>query len=255
MCDMNIFMRCLNYVDVDNALVEWYFNGIKLKEGVELSFEYLAHENEGLYECEARNSLGADRRSIQVQLEDGDNDDGDYGEDTARPHQHHSNRSINIQVLSNPQTDHVENGRVKIKCISDIESAIYVWTLVNGTFSKDVRVDGDTLTLEPFTRESAGVYRCLAYNVERNEQASRRININIESSAPRYVVDITHKMTIDMVSPVTEMRKGGTVKLKCSVGKAFSTHFYFYFQNFFKYLLTNVNFIFRILIIISFLCK
>lgn len=103
---------------------------------------------------------------------------------------------------------------------------------MNGTFSKDARVDGDTLTLEPFTRESAGIYRCLAYNMERNEQASRRININIESSSssssssssidsssPREIVDITHKMSIEMISPPSEMKKGGTIRLKCSVGK------------------------------------
>lgn len=97
-----------------------------------------------------------------------------------------------------------------------------MWSLVNGTFSKDARVEGDTLTLEPFTRESAGVYRCLAYNIERNEQASRRININIESTAamePRQIVDITHKMRIEMISPHSEMKKGGTIKLKCTVGK------------------------------------
>lgn len=242
--------------DTEDALIEWYLNGVKLKSGVELTFEYLTSENEGVYECEARNTFGvSDRKSIEISLESryGTNEinaneetavarDGYNSTSLATTHhnhhhyQHHHSqsyqqRNINIQVLSNPQTDHVENGRVKIKCISDIENAVYVWTLVNGTFSKDARVEADTLTLEPFTRDTAGVYRCLAYNEDRNEQASRRININIESSsssssldeeaiaATRQIVDITHKMRIEMISSNSEMKKGGTIKLKCSVGK------------------------------------
>lgn len=227
-------------------MIEWYLNGVKLKSGVELTFEYLTSENEGVYECEARNTFGvSERKSIEISLESryGTNEinaneetvrDGYNSTSLATTHHHYhqqsyQQRNINIQVLSNPQTDHVENGRVKIKCISDIENAVYVWTLVNGTFSKDARVEGDTLTLEPFTRDTAGVYRCLAYNEDRNEQASRRININIESSsssslddeaiATRQIVDITHKMRIEMISSNSEMKKGGTIKLKCSVGK------------------------------------
>lgn len=231
-------------------------NGVKLKTGVELTFEYLTNKNEGVYECQAHNQYGSARRETEINLESAAIYASSWSLSSStmsttsststtttasvvataqsQPHQHHH---INIQVLSNPQVDHVENGRVKIKCISDIADAVYVWSMVNGTaFSHDVHVDGDTLTLEPFTRDSAGVYRCLAYNIERNEQASRRININIESSAAvdaaaatsqsanvdstKYIfVDITHKMRIEMISSPNEMKRGGTVRLKCSVGK------------------------------------
>jgi hypothetical protein len=106
---------------MENAMVEWYFNGRKLKTGVELTFEYLTNENEGIYECEVRNQFGSDRKTIEIDLE------STYATELVAEHQvaHPSGinknnqlKSINIQVLSNPQTDHIENGKVKIKCIS-----------------------------------------------------------------------------------------------------------------------------------------
>lgn len=62
--------------------------------------------------------------------------------------------------------------------------------------------------------------------MERNEQASRRININIESNddssssssqQPKEHIDITHKIRIELLSPPSEMKRGGTIRLKCSV--------------------------------------
>lgn len=101
--------------DIESADVSWYFNGARVKTGVELAFEYLTSDNEGVYECEARNSHGFERKSVEINLESALSHDENENH-LKQDHQHHKN--INIQVLSNPQTDHVENGRVKIKCIS-----------------------------------------------------------------------------------------------------------------------------------------
>lgn len=141
-------LKCI--ADMENAIVEWYYNGARLKSGVELMFEYLTSEHEGVYECEAHNAFGRSqkRKSVEIDLESTyvaaptaalDGLDVSH----APPHHHHlpadqneasghdgvaeehmsqqprrNQHHINIQVLSNPQTDHVENGRVKIKCIS-----------------------------------------------------------------------------------------------------------------------------------------
>ena len=101
-----------------------------------------------MYECEARNSYGSDRKSVEISLEPNPQDDGivagssssstssssaksnsettiskEQQQDESKleeqqQQQLYHTRNINIQVLSNPQSDHVENGRVKIKCIS-----------------------------------------------------------------------------------------------------------------------------------------
>jgi hypothetical protein len=133
-------LKCI--ADMENAVVEWYLNGARIKSGVELTFEYLTSEHEGVYECEAHNSFGKSQRRKSVEIDLESSVAGLLDVSQATPHQHHlpahdqneisehegdehlsqqprrNQHHINIQVLSNPQTDHVENGRVKIKCIS-----------------------------------------------------------------------------------------------------------------------------------------
>lgn len=214
---------------MENARVVWFFNGRKVKDGKMLKIEYLTHESEGLFECEASNSYGVDKKSIRIDLsspttyEHKTKDEREDEKTTTAHHNQESNRkNINIQVLSNPATDHVENGRVKLRCISDIENAVYSWSILNRTLPSNVMADDDLLVLDPFTRESAGVYRCLAYNHELNQQASRRININVDSK-PKKTVDLSDRIKIDMVSSIDEMKIGGNVKLKCHVGQL-NTH-------------------------------
>ncbi len=78
------------------------------------------HQNEGSYECLASNRFGADKKSIVL----------DFTKDSklAKPNElipkpapgeiMEYKPTISIQVLSNPTKDHVENGRIKLKCIS-----------------------------------------------------------------------------------------------------------------------------------------
>ncbi len=110
--------------------------------------------------------------------------------------------------------------------ILDIPNAVYNWTLINGTFNKNTRVENDILILEPFTFENAGVYRCVAYSLELNMFVSKRININSDSNPnsnnvnnrPKKTIDVSDRIVIQLQSTSKEFRKGGKIRLKCHIG-------------------------------------
>ena len=103
----------------------------------------------------------------------------------------------------------------------DIPNAIYNWTLFNSTITPDnVNIESDVLLLKPFTKEVAGIYNCLAYNPRLNQYASKRININAESEK-KTTRDVSSKIRIQVESSKSEFRKGGEIRLRCSIGKIY----------------------------------
>jgi hypothetical protein len=121
----------------------------------------------------------------------------------------------------------------------DIRKAVFNWTIINGTINKGVRIENDLLILQPFRKENAGTYLCLVHNLDHSQQASKRINVNVESKQ-KPVLDVSHKITINMMSSGRDQRRGGTVRLNCIVSKACffsffpSTPWLFVFKNMFS---------------------
>ena len=182
---------------------------VKSYDGV-LVFESLKESDHGEYECVVQNENGFDTRRAHI----------DLSRRVEQPTTVKSNSSIRIQVLSDPATDHVENGLVKLQCISGIDKALYEWSLINKTFSPNVRITGNVLILEPFLKENVGVYRCLAFSAHTGEHVSRRISINIEAAGERElskppVLDISSKLQVRVVSGPEQNRRGGSVVLRC----------------------------------------
>ena len=102
-------MECLS--DIENTDTKWTFNGTEITQNGQLFISSLEHTNEGVYECTVSNPYGSDRKSILVSIPKHSITDSTDSNNRTKP-------TISIQVLSNPVTDHVANGQVKLKCIS-----------------------------------------------------------------------------------------------------------------------------------------
>ena len=99
----------------------------------------------------------------------------------------------------------------------------------NGTFSPSTRSFNDVLLLAPFTKENAGVYQCMAYNLQTKQQVTRRINISADSKnfAKQPTLDVSEHISIKLLSGRGNFTKRGTIALKCSIGEH-----YYDFMNF-----------------------
>ncbi|RNA33969.1 basement membrane-specific heparan sulfate proteoglycan core -like [Brachionus plicatilis] len=220
---------------------KWFFNGAMIQKDLSgsIKFDKLVQENQGLYECLVENENGQDKKGVQISFpifatelirsttmfyvpkafsedttvfdRDVDHPIGETTRSIAK-----AKHTVLIQVLSDPEVDHVENGKVILRCISDIEKASYKWLAVNETLAENVRVDNDILELKPFTKKNGGVYRCVASNSLLNQQASRRIKISIENG-PKKSKDLSNMIQIDLVTNPLEMKIGNTINLKCTI--------------------------------------
>ena len=94
-----------------SARISWYFNSRPL-EWYErrLKLNRLSYEHHGEYKCVASNEFGRNEKSFDLQLVP-----TSLNVETKTGKQENW---IKIQVLSNPQKDHVENGTIKLKCLS-----------------------------------------------------------------------------------------------------------------------------------------
>ena len=230
-------LDCL--ADLEGSHVEWYFKGRKFNRtnnygyrSNKLVFNRLMFRDEGVYECVVSNEFGSDMKSVEIKLRITTTPtplpttttrilsttslittNDDINENNYQPKNKHS---IRIQVLSDPIKDHIENGVVKLKCLSDFQNVIYEWIKLNDSVSKNTKMENDILILEPFNKENAGVYRCKATNLDTNQELTKRININIDAR-PKPLIDLSDKLKIELLSKPNELTKGGIVKLKCTV--------------------------------------
>ena len=100
----------------------------------------------------------------------------------------------------------------------DIPDAVYSWTILNSTtLSKNAKVENDILLLKPFTKKVAGIYNCQAVNAKLNMIASKRININAAADK-KAIHDVSDKIKILVESPKNQLKKGGQIRLRCSIG-------------------------------------
>ena len=74
----------------------------------------MSYEFHGEYKCVASNELGTDEKSIDIDLVPvmASLPSGSKLYNTKQ------DNWIKIQVLSNPKKDHIENGTIKLKCLS-----------------------------------------------------------------------------------------------------------------------------------------
>ena len=127
--------------DTKDTNISWYFNSSRLKlsdnfsnNGL-LKFESLQAKDQGIYECIISNRFGYDRKSTFIRLEAEPNPIGvtksiqvvgtssyyhEYSQSPTTYYASPSKHTIQIQILSDPLKDHVENGTVKLKCLSSM---------------------------------------------------------------------------------------------------------------------------------------
>lgn len=98
-----------------------------------LKFEMLVPENQGLYECIVENELGQDKKGVQIllpnfttqimQTKNTNKANKEFENHWIRKNTKIAAKthSVVIKVLSDPKIDHVENGKVILKCISGID--------------------------------------------------------------------------------------------------------------------------------------
>ncbi|CAF0767900.1 unnamed protein product [Brachionus calyciflorus] len=251
--DSEFELKCVT--NFQNDMKYWYHNGALIQKDKigGIKFKKLSFNDEGLYECLVENEFGQDRKAVQiffpinswsnyvhntesksplhiettietlVNKKDENEETTIFDKNVDRPigintkkNGGKSKNSIVIQVLSNPKIDHVENGQVKLRCISDIENATYRWSMVNGTISENTKIENDILELKPFTKRNGGLYRCIASNHILNLHASRRIKISIDTF-PKPIKDLSDRIQTIMLSNPTQIKLGDTIQLKCSI--------------------------------------
>lgn len=85
---------------------------------------------------------------------------------------------------------------------------------------ENAHISDSLLTLDPFTKEKIGMYQCLAYNLDLNLQVSRRINLNAENKFNKEPtdLDISDRISIEVLSGKKSFRKNGNISLQCTVG-------------------------------------
>lgn len=129
------------------------------------------------------------------------------------------NFSISIKIISDPF--HLKSDRnLKLKCISDLPDAMYIWSMVNGTLSANLRVRNDMLLFKPFTELNAGTYECIAYSRKSpGTNIRRRIHFKAESSLKtKRTLDVSRRIDIKMLND-KNLRLGKKIQLKCSISR------------------------------------
>ena len=127
-----------------------------------------------------------------------------------------SKAKLRIQVLSTPSNENTNNPMLKLKCISDLGNPVFEWKYLNGSMPRNVDTSSDILTISPFTQYNSGSYICTAYYPLTNEHAFKIINIH---SKFKSTINLSDKIRVDLISSPYELRRGGNVKIRCSIGK------------------------------------
>lgn len=93
-----------------------------------LIFEQLVSENQGLYECIVENQFGQDKKGVQISLSNfttqiiqttnANKPSKGFENHNASKTIAKDKHSVIIEILSNPKVDHIENGKVILKCKS-----------------------------------------------------------------------------------------------------------------------------------------
>jgi len=199
--------------------------------GGRLLFNPLSYEHEGNYECEASNRHGKDRKAMKIHftqqtslvsyqslsipreyVEDSNNQTEKNMKQVEMP----SKAKLRIQVLSTPSNENTNNPMLKLKCISDLGNPVFEWKYLSGSMPRNVDTSSDILTISPFTQYNSGSYICTAYYPLTNEHAFKIINIH---SKFKSTINLSDKIRVDLISSPYELRRGGNVKIRCSIGK------------------------------------
>lgn len=196
-----------------------------------LRFNSLSYEHQGNYECVASNRHGIDRKAIKIHFSQQTSlvnyqslsnrrEDVIYSnnqtEENVLQTEKPSKAKLRIQVLSTPSNENTNNPMLKLKCISDLGDPIFEWKYLNGSLPRNVDTSSDILTISPFTQYNSGSYICTAYYPLTNEHAFKIINIQ---SKFKSTVNLSDKIRVDLISSPYELRRGGNVKIRCSIGK------------------------------------
>ena len=182
--------------------VFWLLNGSKIQTNSRaVEFESLTEEQNGKYECIAYNEYGTTSRAFTINLSD-------------EPKRREANFSITVKIISDPFF--LRSFRnLKLKCISDMPDAVYIWSMVNGTLRTNLRVRNDILIFKPFTNVNAGSYECTVYSGKSGRKISRRVHLRAEANSKK-VLDVSDRIRIEVLSEGS-VRLGEGIQLRCSV--------------------------------------